>query len=200
MSQAGRSVSLRASGLYSSKLKPLGGGSRRRARAPIAGDRVGQTARRPHHRHRAVFQAVKLVQAAGLEAAGHEKHVGPGLDAMGQRVGKLQPHGDLVADSAGQDSRTGGDTSAGRCRGSPIARRSSAPNAGSLRRSGRSPSDRSAGRRTAIKRHVGATGQPQLLLQRRLAERLARAPRSRHRSCAAGADRWPDSTRRRPCR
>ena len=65
-------------------------------RTAVADNRVGQAARLADDRHRAVLQAVHLVQAAGLEAAGHEENVAAGLDAVGQGVGELQPHGDLL--------------------------------------------------------------------------------------------------------
>ena len=45
---------------------------------------------RPHDRHCAVGQAVKLVQAARLEQAGHEEDIGAGLDLVGQLVGKAE--------------------------------------------------------------------------------------------------------------
>ena len=59
------------------------------------GHGVGQAADTAHHRHGAVAQAVELGQAAGLEARGHEDHVGPGDQPVRPAlvVAHVQRHG-----------------------------------------------------------------------------------------------------------
>src|SRR3984885_8581309 len=56
--------------------------------------RIVQTARRPHHRHRTIAQAVYLVQAARLVPRRHEEDVRPGLNLVRHRVvvPELQTH------------------------------------------------------------------------------------------------------------
>ena len=44
----------------------------------------------------AVFQAVELIEAARLVAAGHEKNVGPRFDAMRGLVGERELHRNLI--------------------------------------------------------------------------------------------------------
>src|SRR3569832_1691008 len=46
---------------------------------------VGEPARAPHQRRRAVAQAVDLIEAAGLVTRGHQEEIGAGLDAVGER-------------------------------------------------------------------------------------------------------------------
>ena len=47
-----------------------------------------------HDRQRAVPERVELVEPAGLEPAGHEEHVGPALDAVGESVVEADLHRD----------------------------------------------------------------------------------------------------------
>src|ERR1017187_3975552 len=49
-------------------------------------DGIIQPAGGANHRHRAVMQAVDLVQPAGFVTAGHQENVRPGLDAVRQSV------------------------------------------------------------------------------------------------------------------
>ncbi len=93
-----------------------------------------------------VLQAVKLIQSAGLEAAGHEEHVAAGLDAMGQRIRRTPAARPTFCGKRSASVARACDISARRCPGSPIARRWSAPSAASLRPPGRSPFGRPAGR------------------------------------------------------
>jgi hypothetical protein len=62
--------------------------------------RVGQSAGIAHDRRRAVAQAVHLVQAARLEARGHQENVRAGLDQMRQAVVEADPYGKLSRDGA----------------------------------------------------------------------------------------------------
>mmetsp|Transcript_26194 Transcript_26194/g.56828 ORF Transcript_26194/g.56828 Transcript_26194/m.56828 type:complete len:265 (-) Transcript_26194:1081-1875(-) len=58
--------------------------------------RVPQPAHRVHHRHRPVPHGVELVEAAGLEAAGHEEDVAGGVDAVGHLHREPHPRAALV--------------------------------------------------------------------------------------------------------
>ena len=153
--------------------EPIG----RRAAGPlaaVAGDRVGQSARIPHDRQRAIFQAVELVKPTWLEPAGHQEDVASGLDPMGQRVGELQPDGDLVGISLGETLEQ-----------SVIFGLAGAEN-GPLNVAGLDPALNDLGDQVEAflvgqpahgrhQRHIGRLGQSQFLLQRGLAERLALA-------------------------
>mmetsp|Transcript_26193 Transcript_26193/g.56823 ORF Transcript_26193/g.56823 Transcript_26193/m.56823 type:complete len:262 (-) Transcript_26193:1093-1878(-) len=59
--------------------------------------RVPQPAHRVHHRHRPVPHGVELVEAAGLEAAGHEEDVAARVDAVGHFHREPHPPPALVA-------------------------------------------------------------------------------------------------------
>ena len=49
-------------------------------------DGVGQTSGRSHHGHRAVLQAVNLIQAAGLVPRRHQENIRAGFDLVRKEV------------------------------------------------------------------------------------------------------------------
>ena len=65
-------------------------------------DRVVEPAHRVHQRQRAVAQRIELVQPAGLEARGHQEHVGARLDAVGELVVEPQLRRDAARVFLGQ--------------------------------------------------------------------------------------------------
>ncbi len=65
-------------------------------------DGVGQAAGRAYHGHTAVAHGDHLPQAAGFKARGHEEHVRPGVDALGQGSVESQEDSHLVRMTAGQ--------------------------------------------------------------------------------------------------
>ena len=78
---------------------PAASSRRTRSRCPVrsAGcrtHRVRQPAHRAHDRHRAVAQAVHLVQAARLEARRHQEHVSAGLDQVREPLVEPDPRAD----------------------------------------------------------------------------------------------------------
>ena len=87
--------------------------------------RVGQPAGATHDRHRAVAQAVHLVQAARLVARRHEEHVGAGLDPVRELVVVARCRTRPCAGSALQPARTSARSAPRRCR----ARRAASPRA-----------------------------------------------------------------------
>src|SRR5579859_137060 len=60
-----------------------------------------------NHRHRAVTQAIHLVQAAGLILAGHEEYIGAGLDFVRQSFVITDAHGDVLGMRGGRLSQAG---------------------------------------------------------------------------------------------
>ena len=60
-------------------------------------DRIIESAGGPHNRHRTILQTVNLIQAAGLIARRHQKHIGAGFDFVGDGF----VVGDFYADAAG---------------------------------------------------------------------------------------------------
>ena len=74
-----------------------------RSRGSIEGlHRVVQTAGGADNRHRTVFHTVDLVQPAGLIARGHQEHVRPGFDLVGQHIIVGDLYGHLVGVLPGQ--------------------------------------------------------------------------------------------------
>ena len=63
-------------------------------RARSQSHRVGQAADAAHHRHRAVAQAVHLVEPARLEPRRHQEDVGARLDQVRQRLVEADARGD----------------------------------------------------------------------------------------------------------
>ena len=195
------SVSLSASSLYSLKADI-------RWRFPAAsecllvgvGDRVGQPAGRTNHRHRAVSQTVHLVQPTRLVLAGHQEHVGPGLDLVGQRAGEIESHAIFCGNCspefielfvvfrlAGAQSITHWTS----CSCSPVLHHlDDQINAFLVAEPADQPDQR----------NVGLLGQSELLLQRGLAGGFALGERVRRRSWPQDADRSSGSNGRRPSR
>ena len=92
-------------------------------------DRVGQAARRPHHRRRAVVHAVELVQARRLVEARHQEQVGPRLDLMRQRFVEADQQADPFGKALLPGPATERDTP-----GRPGPARPAAPPAAAARR------------------------------------------------------------------
>ena len=177
------------------KLKPVGGAGGQRLLVEV-GDRVDQPAGGPHDRHRAVLEAVQLVQPAGLEAAGHDEDVGAGLDPVGQRDSE---NSSRVATFCGNRSASIVELllilRLARAQESPIARRAIAPSRASPRPTGRCPFCSVSRPMKATSGVLGDTGRPSSVCSAALQAGFALANRLGGRSWPAGADRSPDSTR-----
>ena len=139
--------------------------TRSRCRAPVRGipqlHRVGEAAGLVHDRHRAVAQAVHLVEAARLVARRHQEHVGAGLDQVRELVREAVVEADLARERARELARTAVSN-----RGSPLPSTTSwKPCAAQqlrqhARRAARSPSGRRAATRCRSPARRASYGRP----------------------------------------
>ena len=135
--------------------------------------RVVQPAGGAHDRHRAVTQAVKLVQAARLEAGRHHKKIAAGLDAVRQAGVVADLHGDLFRVAPGQAAHRLLEQRIAAAQPGKLKRRPAAEQC--LQRAEQNIDPLLIGETADVaeQRHVVEFRQAKLALQRKLVERLA---------------------------
>ena len=194
-----RSTAASSASWFGATKAKAGGGVRLQRLGSAIDDRVGQAAGGPDHGRRAVPQTIQLVEPRRLVQARHEEEVGPRLDLVGQPLVEAECQADPARDSGRVGPSAGVVVRVALAEDDELGVRVRRKIVGAALRIRSTPFCSTSRATTPSSGVSRLLRQAELLLQRRLAARLACARRSRRRSArkVRVVGRVPDARNRR---